>query len=207
MTREPVGPRWWRLTAQDLARIAVFAALIAVLGLPGTIFVFGGAVPITAQTLGVMLAGSVLGARRGFLACLTFVVLVAAGLPLLAGGRGGLGVFAGPTAGYVLAFPLAALGIGWVWERLPRHDALGLALGLAANVGFGMALVYAVGAPVQAWRTHTNLAVALLTGVVVFLPGDAVKAVVATLVARLVHRAYPVFGAGPSVLRRRSQEP
>ena len=50
----------------------------------------GNPVPITLQTMGVMLAGSVLGARRGALAVLTFLALVAAGLPLLAGGRGGL---------------------------------------------------------------------------------------------------------------------
>ena len=69
----------------DLARIAVFAALIIVLG---TITVpLPGGVPITAQTLGVMLAGLVLGARRAPLAILVVLVLAAVGLPVLAGGR------------------------------------------------------------------------------------------------------------------------
>jgi biotin transport system substrate-specific component len=196
-----------KLTARDIARVAVFAALIAVLGIPGTLYVLGGAVPITAQTLGVMLAGAILGARRGFLACLVFVVLVAAGLPLLAGGRGGLGIFAGPTAGYVLSWPLAALVIGWAWERIPLGTRTGAALGLAAIVVGGMLLVYAIGAPVQAWRTHTNLTVALLTGVVAFLPGDALKVAIATLVAQQVHRAYPVFGPARAALGRRSARP
>ncbi|MFZ0157482.1 MAG: biotin transporter BioY, partial [Kineosporiaceae bacterium] len=71
------------MSSRDLALVAVFAALIAALGLAGVIYPFGSVVPITAQTLGVMLAGSILGARRGVLAVLTFLVLVAAGLPWL----------------------------------------------------------------------------------------------------------------------------
>ena len=81
------------MKTRDLAYIALFAAIIAVLGTLPAINI--GPVPITAQTLGVMLAGSVLGARRGFLAVLLFLVLVAIGLPLLSSGAGGLSVFAG----------------------------------------------------------------------------------------------------------------
>ncbi|MFN7599597.1 MAG: biotin transporter BioY, partial [Cereibacter sp.] len=83
---------------RSLTHIALFAALIAVLGLVPQITLAVG-VPITAQSLGIMLCGTVLGARRGALAVVLFLVLVAAGLPLLSGGRGGLGVFAGPSAG------------------------------------------------------------------------------------------------------------
>ena len=81
------------LTARDLAQIAVFAALSAALGLPGALSLGAVAVPLTFQTLGVMLAGAVLGARKGFLAVLLLLVLAAAGLPLLSGGRGGLVYF------------------------------------------------------------------------------------------------------------------
>jgi biotin transport system substrate-specific component len=179
------------LSAQDLARIAVFAALVAALGLPGTFVLFGGAVPVTAQTLGVMLAGAVLGARRGFLAVLTFCVLVLAGLPLLAGGRGGLGVLAGPSAGYFLAFPLAALVVGLlVQRRLPRT---GVPWTFLACVVGGIGVVYAVGVPVLAWRADLDLRAAVLTGALVFLPGDLLKAAVAAAVASGVHRAYPAL--------------
>lgn len=68
-----------RLDATDIARIAVFAAVVAALGLPGGFSVLG-AVPITAQTLGVMLAGAVLGAWRGMVAMLVLLALVAIGL-------------------------------------------------------------------------------------------------------------------------------
>ena len=86
---------------RSLAHIALFAALIAVLGLVPKIDLAAG-VPITAQSLGIMLCGTVLGARRGALAVLLFLGLVALGLPLLAGGRGGLGVFASPTVGFLI---------------------------------------------------------------------------------------------------------
>jgi len=82
------------MSYQDLVRISLFAALIAVLGLiPKLDLPFTAGVPITAQTLGVMLAGLILGARNGALAVLLFLFVVALGAPVLSGGRGGLGVF------------------------------------------------------------------------------------------------------------------
>ena len=84
-----------RNTARDLAQIAIFAALIAALGLPGTITVGTTGVPITLQTLGIMLTGGILGARKGFLAVASFLLLATAGLPLLAGGRGGIAIWTG----------------------------------------------------------------------------------------------------------------
>jgi biotin transport system substrate-specific component len=175
-------------TARDLASIAAFAALIAVLGLPGTLHLFNNAVPITLQTLGVMLAGSVLGWRRGALAAVTFLALVALGLPLLAGGRGGLGVFAGASAGYLLAWPLGAAVIGWLTERrLPGYAAW---YGVLANVVGGMGVIYLLGVPVQAAVTGTSLATAA-AGSLLFLPGDLAKAVIAAVVAAGVHRGYP----------------
>jgi biotin transport system substrate-specific component len=178
-----------RLSARDLALIASFAALIAALGLPGSLYLFGGAVPITLQTMGIMLAASLLGARRGALAVLVLLVLVGAGLPLLSGGRGGLAVFAGPTAGYVIGFLPGAFVTGWLVDRLlPRYS---IGWGLLANVVGGIGVVYLIGVPVLQAVTGIGWGKALVTGAVVFLPGDAVKAIVATVVAAGVHRGYP----------------
>lgn len=181
--------RHHRLSARDLALVASFTALIAALGLPGSLYLFGGAVPITLQTLGIMLAASLLGARRGALAVLVLLVLVAVGFPLLSGGRGGLGVFAGPTAGYVIGFLPGAFVTGWLVDRLqPRYP---IWWGFAANVVGGIVVVYLIGVPVLQAVTGIAWEKALLTGAVVFLPGDAVKAIVATVVAAGVHRGYP----------------
>lgn len=177
------------LSARDLALIAVFAGLIAALGLPGTLML-GSAVPITAQSLGVMLAGSVLGARRGALAVVVLLALVAAGLPLLAGGRGGLGVFAGPSAGYLLGWVIGAWVVGWLTEKaIPRYS---VGYGLLANVVGGIIVVYAFGIPFQAWRIDSGL-VATVVAAGIYLPGDLVKSVIATSVAKGVHLGYPAL--------------
>ncbi len=190
-TPQPAGRtvRGRRTPARDIALIASFAALIAVLGLPGAIALPGSVVPITLQTMGVMLAGSVLGARRGALAVLTFLALVAAGLPLLSGGRGGLAVFVGPSAGYLVGFAAGALVIGWLAQRrLPSYP---LWWGGLSNVVGGILVVYAFGIPGTALALGTDGLVATAIAAVVFLPGDLLKVVVATAVAAAVHRAVP----------------
>ena len=173
--------------ATDLARVAVFAALIAVLGLPGSFPVFGG-VPITAQTLGVMLAGAVLGPWLGALSVTVLLALVAVGLPLLAGGRGGIAVFAGPTAGYALGWILGAIVIGLVVHAGNRRPVWWrTALAMLAG---GVVAIYALGIPVQSLVTRLPLAETALTSLV-FLPGDLLKAALATVVVTVLVRAYP----------------
>jgi biotin transport system substrate-specific component len=175
------------LDATDLARAAVFAALIAVLGLPGSFPLFGG-VPITAQTLGVMLAGAVLGPVVGAASVGTFLALVAVGLPLLAGGRGGLAVFAGPTAGYLVGWLVGAVVVGLIVHAGGRRPvwwrtAAGLLVG-------GVLVVYACGIPVQSLVLRLPLEQAALANLA-FVPGDIVKVVVATLVVGALVRGYP----------------
>ena len=177
------------MKTRDLAYTALFAAIIAVLGTLPAINV--GPVPITAQTLGVMLAGSVLGARRGFLAVLLFLVLVAVGLPLLASGSGGLAPFAGASAGYLYSWPFAAATIGWLTERTWRR--YNVAVGTLINVLGGIVVIYAVGVPVLKAVADLPWDTALWSGAAVFVPGDLVKAFVAAAIADVVRRSYPVI--------------
>lgn len=172
------------MSARDLARIAVFAALTAGMGLLGS-FTVAGVVPITLQTLGVMLAGAVLGPCRGAAAMALLLVGVALGLPLLAGGRGGLGVFVAPTAGYLIGWLVAPVVIGLIVGRRPAwwRVALGSVVG-------GIAVIYLFGIPVQAWLTQLTIGETIVTSLV-FLPGDALKVVVAALVTMGLYRAYP----------------
>ncbi len=175
------------LDATDLARVAVFAALIAVLGLPGSFPVFGG-VPITAQTLGVMLAGAVLGPWLGALSVTVLLALVAVGLPLLAGGRGGIGVFLGPSAGYALGWILGAIVVGLLVHAGGRRPVVWrTALGMVAG---GVVAIYAVGIPVQSAVTRLPLGETALTSLV-FVPGDLLKAALATAIIAALVRAYP----------------
>ncbi|WP_104084279.1 biotin transporter BioY [Cryobacterium sp. Y11] len=175
------------LPARDLAQIAIFAALIAALGLPGPLNI--GPVPITMQTLGVMFAGAILGPRKGTLAVLLFLVLTAVGLPLLAGARGGIGVFTvSPAAGYLYGWLLGAFVTGYLTARLLPKYPFWPALG--ATILGGIVAVYLIGIPVMA----INLGLPLVTAIglnVAFLPGDLIKVIVTVLVARQVHKAYP----------------
>ncbi|MGY1820858.1 biotin transporter BioY [Geodermatophilus sp. SYSU D00079] len=178
------------MKTRDLAYVALFAAIVAVLGLLPPVPVPGIPVPITAQTLGVMLAGSVLGARRGGLALLVFLAVVAVGAPVLSGGRGGLGVFVGPTAGYLYSWPIAAFVIGWLTQLFWRR--FNLAWALVANLVGGVVVIYAIGVPFTSLYADVPLS-ASATGALAFIPGDVVKAVAASVVAVAVRRAYPVI--------------
>ncbi|MFD1936989.1 MULTISPECIES: biotin transporter BioY [Nonomuraea] len=192
------SPSRRRFPTGDLARISVFAALIAVLGLPGALNVFGNAVPITLQTFGVMLAGAILGSWRGALAVAVLILLVAAGLPLLAGGRGGLGVFTSPSVGFLLGWIPGAALTGWIVERGGRSP--GIFRLLVACLAGGVGVIYLFGIPVQAAITGLPLSKAALLSLT-FVPGDVAKAILASIVTRGTQRAYP--DAIPAVHRER----
>ena len=181
---------------RNITLIALFAALIAALGLVPK-FDLAGGIPITAQSLGVMLAGSLLGARRGALAVLLFLFLVALGLPLLAGGRGGLGVFAGPTVGFLVGFPLAALVTGWAtrtWAGQGQGAAGVLTTALAALLG-GVVVMYICGIAGFALVTDRSFGAAAAI-MWVFVPGDVIKAVLTGFITQAVLRARPDLARG-----------
>lgn len=188
------SPAPWE--ARDIARVAVFAGIIVALGFMAPIPV-PGLVPITAQTLGVMLAGVVLGWQRGGAAVAIVLLLVAIGLPVLAGGKGGLGVFVGPTAGYLIGWLPGAIVAGLIAHLGARRIAW-WRVALASIVG-GIGVIYAVGIPGVALVTGIGLPEAALSSLA-FLPGDVIKAAVATVLAVLLYRAYPP--AFPASVRR-----
>lgn len=172
---------------RSVALIAIFAALIAALGFLPPLQLASG-VPITAQSLGVMLCGTVLGAKRGGLAAVLFVALVALGLPLLAGGRGGLGVFTGPTAGFVVGFPVAAYVTGFVMEQM-RSTSVAIAASVAAALG-GIVVLYALG--VFGFMKALDRSFVEAFGILGwYIPGDVIKVVLAGLITAALAKARP----------------
>jgi biotin transport system substrate-specific component len=174
--------------ARNAALIAVFAGFVAALGLVPMFQPPGFSVPITAQSLGVILAGAILGGRRGFAALLLFLALVAVGLPVLPGGRGGLGVFFTPSVGFLLGFPVAAFVVGWLTER--GGAPYRLPWGIVANVVGGIVVLYAAGIAGMAAVTGMSVGAAAVA-TWIYIPGDLTKVVLAALIARGVHAAYP----------------
>jgi len=174
---------------RSLVHIAFYAALIAVLGfVPPVAIAFLGGVPITAQTLGVMLAGVMLGPVRGSLAVLLLMFLVALGAPLLSGGRGGLGVFMGPSVGFFIGWPVGAFVAGWIMQSTRELTVL-VSAALAAAVG-GILVVYAFGIPGVAIMAGLSLPKAAL-GSAIYIPGDLVKVALAAIIAQTVARGLP----------------
>jgi biotin transport system substrate-specific component len=132
-------------------------------------------VPITGQTFAVTLSGAVLGMRRGFLAQALYLAEGALGLPVFAGGAAGAAVLVGPTAGYLIAFPLAAALIGALAERgWDRRFATMFAAMLLGSVP-----IFALGlAVLSRFIPAGGLPAA---GLFPFIPGDLIKATLAAL--------------------------
>lgn len=178
LAEQLVPGRGW---ARGVGLVVVFSAVNALaaqvsMPLPFT------PVPISGQTFAVLLTGMALGPRLGFAALVLYLGEGAAGLPVFAGGAAGPVVLAGPTGGYLLGFPLAAALVGWLavrgWDRRP--------LATFAAMVAGNAVIYAVG---LAWLGvvlglgggFPGAAGLLTMGMLPFLPGDAIKAALATV--------------------------
>ena len=184
-----------RNSSYSMALVALFAALMAVMGLIPKIDLPLG-VPITLQSLGVMLAGCLLGARRGFQALLLFLVAVAAGLPLLAGGRGGIGVFMAPSAGYLVGYALAAGVTGALMRLLPQGTPLRTAVSafIASLLG-GLVFLHAMGIAGLVLLAQMPVDKAFMADLM-FVPGDLIKCVLCAVVVHTVAKALPDWQFG-----------
>ena len=144
-------------------------------------------VPVTGQTFAVLLTGAVLGPRRAFLAQALYLLEGAAGLPVFAGGAAGALLLAGPTGGYLLAFPFAAATVGALcrrgWDR-------GFATMFAAML-LGSSVIFALG--LAQLSRYVPAATLFAQGLLPFVPGDLVKSALAALA---FPAAWRVLGRG-----------
>ncbi|SHJ35012.1 biotin transporter BioY [Propionispora hippei] len=169
----------------DFIYAAMFAALISVLGFLSIPLPFSP-VPVTGQSLGVMLAGSILTARQANMALFTFLLLGIAGVPVFAGGTAGVGILLGPRGGYLLGFWAAAILIALMRRQNGKLWHLAL-----ANIAGGIGLVYILGVCWLSTITGMPLAKAITVGALPYIPGDLFKVVIATLVGSAVARHLP----------------
>ncbi|MFF5027565.1 biotin transporter BioY [Streptomyces collinus] len=147
---------------------AVLTGLAAQLSVP----VPGSPVPVTGQTFAALLAGTALGARRGFLSLALYAVAGAVGVPWFAGGGSGYGAV---SFGYVVGMLLASALVG----ALARRGADRSPLRMAGTMILGEAVIYAVGVPYLALATGMSAGQAIAAGLTPFLIGDALKAALA----------------------------
>ena len=128
------------------------------------------------------------GLACGALAVLLFLGLVALGLPLLAGGRGGLGVFAGPTVGFLVGFPIAAFATGWIMEKMRGTPVFPAAI-IAAILG-GIVVLYIPGILGMSAMLDMTLTQATVS-MAPFIPGDLIKAGLAAGLTAALYKARP----------------
>jgi biotin transport system substrate-specific component len=172
------------MSTRDLCLLALFVAIVAVLA---QIVIPLPFVPLTMQTFAVALAGVVLGARKGSIAVLIYVLLGALGAPVFSAFQGGLGMLAGTHGGYILSFPLLAFVVGLAadkargfWQRDQKTLA---AIILAGGLFLGMFLNLSAGSLQLMFVLDLSLPAALSAGMLPFLLPEFLKAVLVFTIA------------------------
>lgn len=165
-----------KTAARDMCYVALFTALIAIMAQISIPMPAG--VPLTLQTLAIPLAGLILGPRRGTLSTVIYVLIGAAGVPVFAGLKGGMGVVLGMTGGFLVSFPIMALLAGLGIAKGKTGMWLGLILGAVIN--------YAVGTVWFMVIAHTGAAAALTACVIPFIPTAILKLVLAGLIGMML---------------------
>ncbi|MBR3019172.1 MAG: biotin transporter BioY [Clostridia bacterium] len=170
------------MRTRDIVYCALFSALIAVFAqiqvpLPGL-------VPISLATFGIMMAGLLLGWKYGLLTVAVYVLLGAAGVPVFAGFKGGLAALTGPTGGYIIGYlPYAALA------GLPVKKMRNSFWGRCGLIALGTFSCYALGTAWFMFVTGRTLGESMGLCVLPFLPGDAAKMALASILAPRLRKA------------------
>ena len=172
------------MKTRDLTIIAVMAALICVAG-PLSISI--GPIPLSLASFAVYMAGAVLGAKKGTLAVGIYLLLGLVGLPLFSGFSGGFQKLIGVTGGYLVGY-LPCACITGLAVKSDSPDS-GPQWRLPAFMALGTAVLYLIGTAWFMIQTRNTLAASMGMCVIPFLPGDAVKIVAASLLARPVRKA------------------
>ena len=176
--------------SRDIALIAAFAALVSASAYVGAIPVGSAGVPITLQTLTVMLAGCVLGPVRGFAAVTLYLALGAVGLPVFAEHSSGIGVFSGISGGYLLSFPIAAALGGFLVKYVARERRTRAIVVFFCSLAASVLVIHTMGIAGMklyadvSWREAASWDMP-------FWIGDLVKTSLVAMIAAEVHRAFP----------------
>lgn len=179
-----------RTPTRDIALVAAFAALICASAYIGAIPVGSAGVPITLQTLTVMLAGCILGPVRGFAAVTLYLALGAVGLPVFAEHSSGIGVFTGPSGGYLLSFPIAAALGGFLVQYVARDRRTSALVVFACSIAASILVIHPLGIVGMMLRFDVSFLQAGAWDMPFWL-GDLVKTSLVAMIAAEVHRAFP----------------
>ena len=168
----------------DMVYTAMFAAVICICSI---VSVDIGTVPVTLQTFAICIAAAILGWKRGTVSVLVYVLLGAVGLPVFAGLKGGIQILTGPTGGYIIGFIFTAVIVGSAAEIFDRK-----LIPLVISMALGILVCYAVGTPWFMYVTKMDFALSLGFCVTPFIPFDAIKIVLATVIVNRLNKAVKI---------------
>lgn len=171
-----------KLSIRDITHIGIFTALTAIgafISLPI------GPVPITLQSFFILMSGIILGSKKAILSQIVYLLLGLAGLPIFAGFSGGLQTIVKPSFGFLIGYIIAAYCVGIFMENKSKTTK-----NLIIAVTMGTLIIYAFGLPYMYYvlnimlSSNFNIMKILKIGMLVFIPGDTLKAVIAVLIGR-----------------------
>ncbi len=171
---------------QNIARVALFAALIGTFAYVSFPNPLTPGIPVTLQVLGVFLAGIFLGPIWGTAALLVYLSAGIMGVPVFSGGSAGLGVIFSTTGGYLLSYPFATFIVGIVvhggLELQPLSEVS--ILRLVAGMVIAVPIIYAVGVPVYWYYMNVSWSTAIINAALLFIPAELVKIAAAVGIIR-----------------------
>ncbi len=173
-----------RIATKDIALIGIFAAFLAVMSQISLPMPSG--VPVTIQVFAVAIVGVILGAKRGVMAVIIYILIGAIGAPVFANFRGGLEVVAGASGGYIIAWPVMTGLSGLMVKAKSSRAAVGVTILLAL---IGLAVVEGFGGFWWAFMTKGDLRTIMIYSVTAFIPKDIIITVLAVLLGNQIKRA------------------
>ncbi|MDM5298879.1 biotin transporter BioY [Bacillus pumilus] len=173
------------LNIREMMHVALLTAVMGILGIIPPIFLSFTPVPITLQTAGVLLAGGILKPKQAFMSLCLFLFIVAAGAPLLSGGRGGFGVFFGPSGGFLMAYPIVAIGISFWIQQMSRYSVMRF---FGVYVACSIGILYSVGVPFQSMIMNIPIKQAAWLSFT-YIPGDLLKAILCAVLTIKIRQA------------------
>lgn len=176
-----------RFSVKEICLVGLFTAVIAVMAQISIPMPMG--VPMTMQTFAITLAAVILGGKLSALSCLVYIILGAAGVPVLANFSGGIAKFVGPTGGFLLSFPIMALIIGLAAEY--RHKFKGL---FTAGLIAGTVVNYIIGVVMFCALTGSTVAAGIAACVAPFIPTAIIKAIAASVIGFQLRKRLEAMG-------------
>ncbi|MEG6565567.1 biotin transporter BioY [Thermoanaerobacterium saccharolyticum] len=166
------------LPLKKLTLASMFASITVVLSFISIPLPFSP-VPITGQTLALMLSGSLLEPTTAFLSMIIYLALGAIGIPVFAGFHGGIGILFGPTGGYLFAMPIAS----FVTSIILKSGKISFLKLIISNVIGGIVIVYILGILQLSVVAQLSLKKAILLGALPYIPGDFIKVLLSSYLA------------------------